>query len=485
MRPIRLEVQGFAAFREPVVVDLADADLVALVGPTGSGKSSLIDAITFALYGSVPRYGDVRLVAPVINQLSNEARVRLDFEIAGRLHTAVRVVRRTKNGASTREARLERGDDVLAGSAREMGPAVEAVVGLTFEQFCRTVVLPQGEFAQFLHDDPARRQDLLVRLLDLGMYEAMAARARRRAAANAERLALLDEQIAGSADVSEAALAEAQATAVRLERSVGAVAELADALARHDAELARRTEERDRAHERAEALATVAPPEDAVRLGVDLDAAARAEIAAGERLDRARRRLGAARAAVEDGPALAELERLIGARERAAEVEQERARHAPLAEAAASGAAAAAEDERVTSEAVDAAEADVRAARRAADAASWVAVLREGEECPVCRQVVHQLPDHDASTELARAEERLEGCQAALKRASTARAKADRAAVGHRARLEALELELAQVEALIGDAPAGDVLRGMVDRARLAAEEEGAARADVDAADSD
>ena len=55
MRPLRLGLEGFTSFRDPTTVDFVNADYFALVGPTGSGKSSLIDAIAFALYGSVPR----------------------------------------------------------------------------------------------------------------------------------------------------------------------------------------------------------------------------------------------------------------------------------------------------------------------------------------------------------------------------------------------------------------------------------------------
>ncbi|HET8661349.1 MAG TPA: AAA family ATPase, partial [Micromonosporaceae bacterium] len=57
MRPLRLDLAGFALFREPTTVDLTDADFFALVGPTGSGKSTVLDAICFALYGTVPRWG--------------------------------------------------------------------------------------------------------------------------------------------------------------------------------------------------------------------------------------------------------------------------------------------------------------------------------------------------------------------------------------------------------------------------------------------
>ena len=57
MRPVRLDIDGFASFRDPTTVDFADADYFALIGPTGSGKSTVIDAMTFALYGSAPRWG--------------------------------------------------------------------------------------------------------------------------------------------------------------------------------------------------------------------------------------------------------------------------------------------------------------------------------------------------------------------------------------------------------------------------------------------
>ena len=121
MRPVRLVAEGFSAFRDPIDVHFDGADFFALVGPTGSGKSTILDAICFALYGSVPRYGDDRLVAPVITQGSAEARVSLTFEIDGEEYVATRVVRRQKGGgASTKEARLEHGAEVLAGDAKGM-----------------------------------------------------------------------------------------------------------------------------------------------------------------------------------------------------------------------------------------------------------------------------------------------------------------------------------------------------------------------------
>ena len=136
MRPVRLEIEGFAAFRTTTVVDFEGVDLFALAGATGSGKTTVLDAMVFALYGSVPRLADQRAVAPVIAQGMAEARVRFDFTIGAYAFTATRVVRRTKGaGATTAEARLEADGEVLAGTADEVTAAVTERLGLSYEHF--------------------------------------------------------------------------------------------------------------------------------------------------------------------------------------------------------------------------------------------------------------------------------------------------------------------------------------------------------------
>ncbi len=201
MRPLKLLMKGFGAFRDQTDIDLTDIDLMALVGPTGSGKSTIIDAITFALYGTVARYEDNRLVAPVINQTSTEARVLLEFELSDQIYTAIRVVRRTRGGgATTKEARLERGDEVLAGDARAMSEQAEALLGLGVEQFNRTVVLPQGKFAAFLHDKPRDRQATLVQLLGLQLYQRIGQRARQKSAVAVHQIDALQPEYDSRAD---------------------------------------------------------------------------------------------------------------------------------------------------------------------------------------------------------------------------------------------------------------------------------------------
>ena len=88
---------------------------------------------------------------------------------------------------------------VLAGSARELKPAVEQLLGLPFAHFTKCVVLPQGEFARFLHDEPAKRRDLLTRLLDLEVYDRIGQLARQHAAAAKQAVEIHERQRAGAA----------------------------------------------------------------------------------------------------------------------------------------------------------------------------------------------------------------------------------------------------------------------------------------------
>ena len=108
MRPVLLDMTGFASFREPAVVDFADADYFALVGPTGSGKSTVIDAMTFALYGSAPRWGRRNAISFALAPTSNRCTVRLVFDIGDTRYVVAREVRRTTQGVQQRSAILER-----------------------------------------------------------------------------------------------------------------------------------------------------------------------------------------------------------------------------------------------------------------------------------------------------------------------------------------------------------------------------------------
>ncbi|MCU0310524.1 MAG: SMC family ATPase [Acidimicrobiales bacterium] len=399
MRPERLELHGFTAFREPVEIDFTGADLFALSGPTGAGKSSVIDAVCFALYGVVPRYGDRRLVAPVISQGRLEARVALHFSVGEAHYSAVRVVRATANGATTKEARLVRrlpdGDEVLAGTADELTEAVTRLLGLTFEHFTTCVVLPQGDFAQFLHAKPKERQKLLVELLDLGLYERMRSLARIREAAADGSRAEVEHRVAAARDLADPdALVEVEAR----------ISVLDELIERIDVDQARLDELRRvvqaetavgvTARADAERLAAVVRPEG---VGATSDAvgAARAELlAAGDAEDAAAAALEAAETAC---AALPSLDRLDAAATAHADLAQQRQRRS-RGEILVAETSEAVEGARAAVEQADAAFRAAEETRDAAQRASLVAEvgagLHPGDPCPVCGAPVDELPAH-------------------------------------------------------------------------------------------
>ncbi len=235
MRPLRLDLAGFTVFRDETTVDFTDADYFALVGPTGSGKSTVLDAICFALYGTVPRWGGARGIVNALAPSATEARVRLVFESAGDRYVATRVVRRDGRGnvktagaglqlmppgfdASKLDTGMDLDDlgEVLAGTPAEMDRAVIEAVGLPYEQFTSCVLLPQGQFADFLHAKPATRQQILINLLGLHVYDEVQTRATSRASTAETKLIVVDQQLAALADASDEAVESAEKHVTRM-----------------------------------------------------------------------------------------------------------------------------------------------------------------------------------------------------------------------------------------------------------------------------
>lgn len=250
MRPIRLELKNFTAYRDAQVLDFENLDLFAITGPTGSGKSSLLDAVTYALYGKAPRVG--KGVSQLIAQGQPRLSVLLDFEVGGERYRVARMT--PAKGAST--IRLERqigGEWVSAGDGadriNDANEMIEKLVGLDYLAFTRSIILPQGEFAEFLQGDPKDRRRILTELMDLGLFQRMATRAgevarEARAAAQAKQ-EILSGQYAG---VDEAAVKEARARARQAKSASEAMAKVEvalEGLAKESESLQRRIESLD------------------------------------------------------------------------------------------------------------------------------------------------------------------------------------------------------------------------------------------------
>src|SRR5579863_3408460 len=228
MRPVMLDMHGFASFRDEAHVDFTDADFFALIGPTGSGKSTVIDAMTFALYGSVPRWGRKGMVSLALAPTVARGTVKLVFEVDRQRYVVARELRRTGAAVNQRAASLERladpdglarpGDQTfpLAKDLDGVNEAVEKLLGLKYDDFVQCVVLPQGQFAAFLHAKPTDRQDILLRLLGAEHYRLMMTEANRRASVANQRAGTYGEELLGYADATPEAEQAARAAEAAL-----------------------------------------------------------------------------------------------------------------------------------------------------------------------------------------------------------------------------------------------------------------------------
>ncbi|KUF06612.1 AAA family ATPase [Leucobacter sp. G161] len=178
MRILKLDVEGFGPFRDRQVLDFAQAaagGLLLISGRTGAGKSSLLDAVSFALYGAVPRYdGQVSRVRSDHSAPERPTLVRLEFEVAGDKYLVERspeYTRPAKRGGGTTtqktEARLWRWDaaandwEGLASRPVDVAAALTPVLRLSHHQFLQVVMLSQGGFQRFLRAADDERQATL------------------------------------------------------------------------------------------------------------------------------------------------------------------------------------------------------------------------------------------------------------------------------------------------------------------------------------
>jgi exonuclease SbcC len=183
VRPLSLTIEGFTAFRDRQSIDFEPLDLFVITGPTGAGKTSILDAMVFALYGQVPRLGGKHGTTDLVSLGAAQARIEFEFTIKdkGRFRVARRL-----NRKSPQSATLERLDGDVWVSAcersgvRECDRVLTELLGLDYDSFCKAVVLPQGEFHRFLKGDSAERRQVLVSLLGVSYFQRMAAIARER-----------------------------------------------------------------------------------------------------------------------------------------------------------------------------------------------------------------------------------------------------------------------------------------------------------------
>ena len=203
MRVHRLEIEAFGPFADRVVVDvdaLSAEGLFLIHGPTGSGKTSLLDAICFALYADVPGSRSKRGLRS--DHAGPDAVPRVTLELTAgtrrfRITRSPEFLRPKKRGTGVVSVQAQvtleerRGSRWVALSTRhdEVADVVKDALGMGMAQFAKVVLLPQGDFAAFLRATPEDRREVLERLFDISAFsdvEAWLAEARRTAGADLE-----------------------------------------------------------------------------------------------------------------------------------------------------------------------------------------------------------------------------------------------------------------------------------------------------------
>ena len=186
MKPLFLSIEGLQSFQEKQSIDfekIGRDGLFGIFGPTGSGKSTIIDGMTLALYGSIVRFKDKASETKdsfdieAINKNSDSACVNFKFKVGENVYRAERTYKIGKKSGKINKTAvlfkiLEDGSEIkIAENYKDIYHEIkENILGLTLEDFTRSVVLPQGNFSQFLKLDGKEKRDMLERIFNLEKY---------------------------------------------------------------------------------------------------------------------------------------------------------------------------------------------------------------------------------------------------------------------------------------------------------------------------
>jgi DNA repair protein SbcC/Rad50 len=199
MKILRIEIENLASLSGNHVIDfqsepLSSAGVFAITGPTGSGKSTILDAVCLSLFGKTPRFekagengveitdvgeskikqGDVRTI---LSDGTAKGFAAVDFlGVDGQVHRATWSVRRAREKVNGTLQADEQGLMLLVtkqpfpGKKKETREEIERLVGLNFDQFTRSVLLAQGDFSAFLKANKDEKAGLLERLTGTEIY---------------------------------------------------------------------------------------------------------------------------------------------------------------------------------------------------------------------------------------------------------------------------------------------------------------------------
>lgn len=185
MRPIRLEISGFGPYSGLTILDLevlGDKGLYLITGDTGAGKTTIFDAITYALYGSASgeNRDDDSMLRSKYASLDTPTYVELIFDYAGKRYKIKRnpaYERQAKRGGGVAQqpasSEFTYPDGRVLSGKREVDTAVADVVGLTEKQFKQIAMIAQGDFMKLITEDTSQRREILRHIFSTKNYQTL------------------------------------------------------------------------------------------------------------------------------------------------------------------------------------------------------------------------------------------------------------------------------------------------------------------------
>jgi len=180
MKPIRLELREFGPYKDEIIEwdRIINEPIFLITGKTGSGKSTLFDAITYALYNKTTGGKDVASLRTKTASDKDKTQVNFDFELNGKRYRIERTLSYLKTGnknlTSGKVALMQynyEGLEVIATKEQEVKEKVEELIGLDDKQFCQIIILPQGKFKEFLLSKSSEKKEILRSLFNTYFYQ--------------------------------------------------------------------------------------------------------------------------------------------------------------------------------------------------------------------------------------------------------------------------------------------------------------------------
>ncbi len=197
MIPLKLEIENFMSYRRPVVLDLSGVHLACIAGENGAGKSSLLDAITWALFGKCRAPGRDDVINRQAVPHGDAARVLLDMSLEGDLYRVLRVQAPDKTGVL--EFHLATAEDewksLTESSQTRTQSRIEELLRMSYETFTNASFLLQGRADEFTVKRPGERKRILGDLLGVSHWELYRQEAGNRRGDQQQALRAIDERL--------------------------------------------------------------------------------------------------------------------------------------------------------------------------------------------------------------------------------------------------------------------------------------------------